>query len=543
MGFETATQKCNPHVTLATTLEPTLRGLPVKRRREKTRRKDHIGHKDFQDRNVSSIEAHPREAKTLKSPFTRLGGLMQNSSWYDECIPNILWACIVASSLERNQYLEVFRTIIVNARNNFTKRKETFITHNFLADLEPADFDALLAPALARNDLIQALSALTAIDSLPDSAHWRRVLPNIDPKLAWPILMSTVANTFDHQSECATDIRWLKLVYFIICREQMSFPADQHEFIEELRLYPQYGDMHKVRSGIRAAEMAVRMTEFGNISSTESPNVPRPDTELFWVEMKAKTMCLVSESVEAPEPAPGDLRKEIFDVFKALDNHFHSTARTTSVDAKHDGTFGLVLYGLNLLLSATLGCGHGSVEGRLLLRTLMECFVTLHFLKNEDDDALWNQYRRYGSGQAKLAFLKNIREEEVPDFIDLKLLEQLANEDMWMEFQDMDLGHWAKSNLRSIAEKAGVKDVYDSYYDWSSGYVHGHWVCVRDTVFVNCLNPLHRFHRIPAPPKMNMPTILSDGCRLINRMLEDLNSLYPTFKQRLKWHKHRAQGC
>ena len=115
----------------------------------------------------------------------------------------------------------------------------------------------------------------------------------------------------------------------------------------------------------------------------------------------------------------------------------------------------------------------------------------------------------------------------------------LANEDMWMEFQDIELGHWADLNLRKMAEVAKVKDVYDKYYDLCSGYTHGQWVCVRDTVFVNCLNPLHRFHRVPAPPKSDMPSVLADGCKLVNRMLDDLNHLYPTFKPRLRWHHQK----
>jgi hypothetical protein len=71
----------------------------------------------------------------------------------------------------------------------------------------------------------------------------------------------------------------------------------------------------------------------------------------------------------------------------------------------------------------------------------------------------------------KLAFLKNLREASVPDFVDLALMERLANEDMWMEFQDIKLGNWAELNLRKMAEDAEIKDVYDKYYDWSSGYV------------------------------------------------------------------------
>jgi len=201
-----------------------------------------------------------------------------------------------------------------------------------------------------------------------------------------------------------------------------------------------------------------------------------------------------------------------------------------------------VFYALTLLFNSSITYSHGLAEGRIILRSLVELFITLHFLAKSDNDKMWLQYRRYGNGQAKLAFLKNIREEDVPEFIDMELLESLANEDRWLEFNDIDLGQWANTNLRKMAEISGVKDVYDRYYDWTSGYAHGHWVCVRDTVFVTCANPLHRFHRIPSPPKSDMPSILRDGCRLVNRMLDELNGLYPTFKPRITWHNSGDGG-
>jgi hypothetical protein len=85
-----------------------------------------------------------------------------------------------------------------------------------------------------------------------------------------------------------------------------------------------------------------------------------------------------------------------------------------------------------------------------------------------------------------------------------------------------------------------TKHHHDRSYDWTSAYTHANWSAVRDTVFVTCLNPLHRFHRIPELPKLSMPSTLEDASRLINRMLDDLNHLYPTIKGRIGWH-NRAE--
>jgi hypothetical protein len=139
-----------------------------------------------------------------------------------------------------------------------------------------------------------------------------------------------------------------------------------------------------------------------------------------------------------------------------------------------------------------------------------------------------------GVGQSKLALLKNLRMEDLPDFINLDDLQRYANEDIWQEFTTINLKSWAERNVRKMAEEAGVKDTYDKYYDWSSGYVHGHWGAVRDSVFTVCLNPLHRYHRIPFVPRLDMPSVLPDSARILNTMIEVVAHLYPTFKRRIR---------
>ncbi len=507
---------------------------PTKRKANK----NHIKDLRFKDRNVSPLESHPRAGHKLQSPFSRLQGHMIKSSWHDECIPNIIWACILSSFLERDTYLKLFSQLIRDTRENLERRKEIFLTHNFLATTTEDEFDTIFSNILSSEEARRYLSALRIVDCLPDRKHWTRHLPEPDFEKDWQILAHAVADTFDHQSQGATDIRWLKIAYFLFCQERLVMPPGK---VEEIEYYPNKGDMRTVRPSIRALEITTRMIEFGEEPTQKSGNggtvsLPPRHDEAFWLEMKAKSECIVSTAFRGPELGPAELRDEVLEIMQEVDKHFHATTTTTAPDSRHDGAFGLVLYALTLLFNAAISYSHNLVEGRFMLRSIMEGFVTLHYLSVKDVPKLWLQYRSYGSGQVKLAFLKNLREEDVPAFVDLGLMEQLANEDMWMEFQDIELGNWADLNLRKMADAGKIKNVYDKYYDWSSGYAHGHWICVRDTVFVNCLNPLHRFHRIPASPKSNMPSILPDACKLVNRMIDDLNHLYPSLKPRIKWH-------
>jgi hypothetical protein len=171
--------------------------------------KPHIRVKRFSDRNISPLERHPRVGKTLKNPFSRIPSVTPRS-WVNECIPNVLWACILVSALERTECLSLFRSAIINARERVKNYEDTFISHNHLARLADEDFDIIFRNVFASKPAAAALSALLLVDCLPDRAHWERHLSAPDAQ-HWQLLSRAVADTFDHQSQKATDVRWLKL--------------------------------------------------------------------------------------------------------------------------------------------------------------------------------------------------------------------------------------------------------------------------------------------------------------------------------------------
>lgn len=155
-------------------------------------------------------------------------------------------------------------------------------------------------------------------------------------------------------------------------------------------------------------------------------------------------------------------------------------------------------------------------------------------MAKKDDLEVWAAYRKYGSGQAKLTYLKlDESESEATGFADAELVNAIANEDQSIEFLTINLGHWDTSNLRKISEAAGAKPEYDTYYTWTSAYVHGNWAAVRTSAYDICLNPLHRLHRLLRTESAPLNDVVADATRLVNHSLEVLESLYPPFPERL----------
>ena len=90
--------------------------------------------------------------------------------------------------------------------------------------------------------------------------------------------------------------------------------------------------------------------------------------------------------------------------------------------------------------------------------------------------------------------------------------------------------------LYLTASGAGIKDVYDQYYTWTSSYSHSMWGAVRESSYQTCANPLHRLHRYP---KMQpLEDCLQDTALLVDQVLHQLDHAYPAFEHRLLENSH-----
>lgn len=501
------------------------------------RNKKRQSRKSYANYNISGINQHQRHGNRLVPPLNQLPNFHM-SSWSDDHMPEMLWAVLLAGVMDREDYLACFRRVANLSREGECFKREQsaeesmqessgaessnaspglpVVNHTTLSEI-PLDQFNLFFSLLVEHPLAYAsLRPLNAIDCLPGIERWKQRLTVEADADDWNTLARSVGRVLDHQSEASTDIRWFKVMTAAISG-RLVFPAGMTDEIESLRLYPNHGDLRRVRPLIRSMEQATRQ------------HPPAPWIKSFWEEVFCKTQCLdpndggyVISSSRINEGSLYRARQSV--IVRCISN-----LNANRVDARLEASFGLVLYALAIVEEVRFSLLHFRITGRMALRSLVEAYVTLRYLFFKDDENLWKSYRVYGAGQAKLAFLKAQESEgELPDFLDQDALYGIANEDAWQEFLNIDVGHWANSNLRKLATESGCKDTYDKYYDWSSGFVHGHWAAVRDTNFVTCHNPLHRLHRIPRLTARNLNSVDGDVVNLINEMLSAVDEKYPS---------------
>ena len=472
----------------------------------------------------TTLAQHKRVKKTLVPPLNTFSpGVRRFSHWTDDRVPELLWACLVRGVLPRHEALEVFREVALIARefvDSTGSLSEIIPSQSNLAERHP-DIIPRIVKIVTKYPLgYAALRPLIAIESLPGRDLWIAALGLEPDPNELNALADAMPEFLGHQTEHSTDVRWLVVLYGGLSHK-IHYQATMAERVNEIIHYPNHGDLRKVRPSIRASEPIAWMGSDGREPAF-------PWSEIFWRECHKRTACIVvePEGAEVNQYKPRDIGPRVIQALNEVSNHWIETSKTTAVDAAHEGSFTFVLYALTCLLEM-VGRNRLLISGRLLLRTVAECRITFAYLLHKNDPELWKKFRAYGTGQAKLVLLKMKEIEKPPHSISMEALERLANEDVWQEYVDIDLGNWAGADLRRMAEESGTKGIYDAHYGWSSGYLHGQWAAMRDVTVTTCLNPLHRVHRVPAGGDRGLGDVVPDAVEIVEAMIGDLLRVYP----------------
>ena len=464
-----------------------------------------------------------RKTKAIKSVISEVSDSLTKSSWKDDYILNMLWACILAGNLERDAYMKIFEEIIESGAKVMGDGSNGTLCHNYLSTLDQISFGNVFAPVMENSKARDALNAIGLVESMPDAKLWENFLnyPD-DMDRYWKILRLGIQSCLFPRSREACDVRILKIRFYGRIGMVRKF-ADTPEFTE---------------AGLRAAEVAMRGIEVAGEESN-NPDLENFPSDVVWEELFSKTRCVPAGDIEALEYDYSNLRKEVISIHNNMIRYF-MTLEDTSVDQRKHTVFGIVFYSLVLMREITETPSYCNVLGRVVLRCLSENLITLSFLKKKggDDADVWYKFRKKGTGSSALQYLKSLSQEEIPNYIDIDKMEYMANEDGWLEMEDINTGDWFGSNTRKRAEEADLKDnVYDKYYDWTSGFIHGSWSAIRDSAFVTCMNPLHRLHIIPRRPRgISQFSAMDDCCKICNLILDEFCILYPNdVISRIRW--------
>ncbi len=360
--------------------------------------------------NETKLSGHKRIKKELKPPFMQITNL-KPSSWIDERLPEMLWAVLVIGNVERAKALDFFRYIA----DYVCKNHDCYdVTLTGISKFSVNKKEEFIRRVLSWSDEIKiVLRPLVLFPGLPAVDVWKSCLGQSEQKEDWPKLATGVSKTLWHQSEEATDCRWIKILCLNV-GGKANFPSSmdgKDDLLKEIREYPNYGDLRKVRPSIRAAEIGFGLTSEARVSAWAIN---------FWQYCFDETGCIPMEAVSEKNKKRQKeftdeteiARKYYFEETKKIRNklidHLLATSKTSAIDSRHEGAFGIALFGLALFIEIIFYRLPLSITGRGNLRMLVEAFIVFKYLLKEEKEGpnIWNDYRSYGSGQLKLIYLK-----------------------------------------------------------------------------------------------------------------------------------------
>ena len=331
-------------------------------------------------------------------------------------------------------------------------------------------------------------------------------------------IIMTMHNIMDHQSNEATDIRFVAL-YFNLLSGKTHLLTEQAEL---LSIYPtvNHGDeiMRMARQTVRSHEMMILTFE-----KTDSVYLQE-----FWRCVSEMTDCniYVMEFPKEQRNITGYM-ENLYAVFAYLSELFITT---DPLNEKMNVLLGIATYSYKRLKEIYEHKLFNSICGRSCVRVLIEDYIMMKYLvKNEPShDNIWRDYQLYGMGLYKLVLARH-RESGITEesHFDERYIEALVNEFKGEEFIDMDTKYFDKQNIRLKAEDVGEKNLYGLYYDYDSSFEHGLWGAIRESSLLKCNNPAHKYHCVPdVEDETRLKTVLPDCVMVMNKTVSFLNEIY-----------------
>lgn len=443
--------------------------------------------------------------------------LNDEKSWTYGRMPEYLWIGLILKYYGREDGLRksygIISTLHELAPDLYTARLSQILKLD--TDIQKQFYDYIVCMG-AKEALAPLTIYLTASRAPVFAECFYCPEQNIDDRCK--AIVQTMRDIMDHQSNEATDIRFVAL-YFNLLSGKVHLLKEQ---VDLLLAYPEskHTDeiMRMARPTVRSLEMMI--LTFDNADSEYLKG--------FWRCVSEMTECNIFV-VEFPEEKRNisAYMEKLHEVFVYLSKLF---ATADPLDEKMNVLLGIATYSYKLLKEIYEHNLFNSISGRSCVRVLIEDYIMMKYLvENEaSHDNIWRDYQLYGIGLYKLVLVRH-RESGVLEesHFDEKYIEALVNEFKEEEFIDMDTKYFDKQNIRLKAESVGEKNLFGLYYDYDSSFEHGLWGAIRESSLLKCNNPAHKYHCVPdIEDETRMKTVLPDCIMVMNKTLSFLNELY-----------------
>lgn len=514
-------------------------------------------------RRNTPLAKHRQQGKVLASPFGGLPNLRANP-WLRDQFPDYLWVCWhLAGQVDRGRSTVVAAMNLVNevldqVMGNTAGERPVFdgsLTSWELLD-PPARqpvLDALrdrgVYELVAPNEFAQVLGMYPSAPGSWLLAPWQtREGFRMDPAVAERALARVIIDGADGRGVVATQAKMLSFRGFLVARKiQFSLEI---ETVGLLKGWPDElnaDERERVESFVRAAFGATSAMTVDEEGSGRLAWARR-----FWQSNWGIYPCRTTiEGEDDLDPAHIENAVAAFvERVNAQWDRFHTIASSVDPDLydpdRYEVLTGLTARSLRIVSAAIQSPAQWTHEhSAASIRALVETLINITWLTAREESALYERFKEFGRGRLKLL---KLHWEEYADSLDevpatvqshIEDLDRLVNQDVDEEFQNIDLGGtFAGIDARKMAHEVGLEREYRLGFAPSSSDAHGEWSHLERYALVRCLNPSHRWHRVPR--ESILPEVRPE---VVTSMLEYVDRVIDRYVATIQPPKGPAEGA
>ena len=438
-----------------------------------------------------------------------------NKSWDYGRLPEYIWIALIFYKYGRQEGFKKLSAILHSLKDN------TSLTHIRMSDflLASEAEKEIVFSTLLDNTELECLAPLTVVISGEiDSMFALKFSSSMLIEDRVKILQECMKRVSDQHSNEATDIRYIVLVYSIICGK-IHMLKEQGDLLYKYQLVDHsLEEMRMIRPLVRSCELMVLTMEKANDDYLN----------LFWSTISELTECelffMSSDREKADTKKYYDIVKDIFYYFQQLYESCNPLEKKMKV------LLGIATYSFKRFEEAEKHSLYNTISGRSIIRNIIENYIMMKYMVKLEAEkpSIWDEFESYGLGQYKLVLARHRESDNKRgSHVNTHIIEAIVNEYTFEEFQDMDTRYFMNDAIRDKAIKVNEKDLYGLYYDYDSAFEHGLWGAIRESVLLKCDNPAHQYHCVPnVHDEVSLNSIFPDCVYVLNRTIHFLDSLY-----------------
>ena len=433
-----------------------------------------------------------RNQGLIVTPFNdALGDSLHLNSWIKERMPEYIWLGLILMYYGRKNGFNIAGKLLLKLAARFNTLSHPKLSHFFsMNNEEQKEAYEIIIKFIDK----RVLTPLTAIYKPRNYKVFNDFFntSKIKVKEKIHVLYNAVKTFYNHQSNEATDLRYLSIT-FLFFNKLIKIPASTANTFYEYPMTDHSEEkMKSYRPTIRSTEMTFS-SDLNNYSSNININF----IDFFWRNISMKTECNPIEIIfKKSDENYDEFIMKCREIIKYLLLSFKDESINDDKFSVITGSLNYITKIFNEINNASIG---DSIIGRLGFRTIVEVYIMLKYLiiNEKKHKNIWLDYKLYGISKLKSTLIKSreIKLDKKAHFIQ-PLAEAIVNEIKSEEFIDIDLKYFDKQNIRDKFNSVDEKELYDIYYEYDSNYSHGFWSAIRESSLLFCNNPTHQYHSI-----------------------------------------------